>query len=104
VPGMYAEAHLRVASSDNALSVPLDAIDGLGTPTPKAYVVGPGNVVRVVPVQTGVETPVSVEIRSGVREGATVVVGRHGGLVDGQTVDPRVATYDVSADTGAGRR
>jgi RND family efflux transporter MFP subunit len=104
VPGMYAEAHLRVASSDNVLSVPLDAVDGLGTPTSKAYVVGPGNVLRVVPVQTGVETPVSVEIRSGVREGATVVVGRHAGLVDGQTVDPRVATYDVGADTGASRR
>lgn len=99
VPGMYAEAHLRVAASSDALGVPLDAIEGLGTTTPRAYVVGRDHVIRVVAVQTGVQTSAQVEIRSGVQEGDTLVVGRHAGLVDGERVDPRTARYESDAAT-----
>src|SRR5581483_693441 len=99
VPGMYAEAHLRVGSKADALGVPLDAIDGLGTTTPRVYVVGRDHVIRVVPVQTGAQTAAQVEIRSGVQEGDTLVVGRHTGLADGQRVDPRTARYESDAPT-----
>jgi RND family efflux transporter MFP subunit len=97
VPGMYAEADLQIVSSPDALSVPLDAVDGLGTSTPHIDVVGPGNVIHIVPVEIGVQTPLRVEVHSGVREGQVVVVGRHTGLAEGEKVDPRTALYDADA-------
>lgn len=100
VPGMYAEAHLHVTARADALSVPLDAIEGLGTDKPRAYVVGRDHVIRIVPVQTGTETASHVEIRAGVREGDTLVVGRHTGLVEGERVDPRVARYEATPAKG----
>jgi len=42
VPGMYAEVHLHLAARPNVLSVPLDAVDGLGTSVQQAYVVRDG--------------------------------------------------------------
>jgi RND family efflux transporter MFP subunit len=100
VPGMYAEAHLHVTARADALSVPLDAIEGLGTDKPRAYVVGRDHVIRIVPVQTGTETASHVEIRAGVQEGDTLVVGRHTGLVEGERVDPRVARYEATPAKG----
>ena len=95
VPGMYAEVHLHLAARPNVLSVPLDAVEGLGTSVQQVYVVSNG-VLHLQPVTVGLQTPSRVEILSGVHAGDQVVVGRHSGLSDGQKVDARTATYETS--------
>lgn len=95
VPGMYAEVHLHLADRPAALSVPIDAVDGLGTSTQQAYIVRNG-IVHLVPVKIGLQTSSRVEILSGVERGDKVIVGRHTGLSDGQKVDPQPAAYEAA--------
>jgi RND family efflux transporter MFP subunit len=96
VPGMYAEVHLHLAARPNVLSVPLDAVDGLGTSVQQTYIVREG-VVHLVQVKTGLQTPTRVEILSGLQSGDKVIVGRHTGLSDGEKVDAQPANYETSA-------
>ena len=93
VPGMYAEVHLHLAARPNVLSVPLDAVDGLGTSVQQAYVVRDG-IVHLVAVKTGLQTPNRLEILSGLQDGDKVIVGRHTGLSDGERVDAQPAGYE----------
>jgi RND family efflux transporter MFP subunit len=95
VAGMYAEVHLHLAARPNVLSVPLDAVDGLGTSVQQAYVVRDGSV-HLVTVTTGLQTPNRLEILSGLQEGDKVIVGRHTGLSDGERVDAQAAGYENS--------
>ncbi|MGI4756052.1 MAG: efflux RND transporter periplasmic adaptor subunit [Janthinobacterium lividum] len=96
VPGMYAEVHLHLANRPAALSVPLDAVDGLGTSVQQAYTVHNG-MVHQVTVKVGLQTANRVEILSGLNSGDKVIVGRHTGLSDGQKVDAQPAAYEPSA-------
>jgi RND family efflux transporter MFP subunit len=93
VPGMYAEVHLHLADRPATLSVPVDALEGLGTSVEQAYVVRAG-VVHVVQVTTGLQTPTRIEVLSGLQSGDQVVVGRHSGLSDGERVVARRASYE----------
>jgi RND family efflux transporter MFP subunit len=97
VPGMYAEVHLHLADHKGVVTVPLDAVDGIGSETEKAYEVGSGGVIHVIPVKTGIESAARVEVLSGVQAGDVVVVGRHSGLLDGQKVQTQEAAYDTEA-------
>ncbi len=93
IPGMYAEVRLHVAQARNALSVPLDGVDGLGTNATTAYVVRNG-AVAVIPITTGVQTPTRVQILSGLQPGDLVIVGRHSTLAAGEAVQPEPAGYE----------
>jgi RND family efflux transporter MFP subunit len=93
VPGMYAEVHLHLADRPAALSIPLDAVDGLGTSVQQAYVVRDG-IVHLATVKVGLQTPNRVEILSGLQRGENVIVGRHTGLSDGEKVDARPEAYE----------
>lgn len=95
VPGMYAEVHLHLAARPHVLSVPLDAVDGLGTSQQQAYVVRDG-VIHLAAVKVGLQTPARVEILSGLQSGDKVVVGRHTGMYDGQKVDAQPAAYEAN--------
>lgn len=97
VPGMYAEVHLHLANRPAALSVPLDAVDGLGTSVQQAYMVRDG-VVHQVTVKVGLQTANRVEILSGLNNGDRVIVGRHTGLSEGQKVDAQAAAYESPAN------
>jgi RND family efflux transporter MFP subunit len=88
IPGMYAEVTLRVDGRDNVLALPLDAVDRSG-PSPRVYSVTPAGVIHIVPVTLGLETDQWIEVRSGLQEGDTVVVGRLSGLLEGQPVQIR---------------
>ena len=88
IPGMYAEVKLRIEDRSDALSVPLDAVDRSG-PTPRVFAVNANGVIHIVAVSIGIENEHLVEIRSGLREGDTVIVGRHAGLQEGEQVQPR---------------
>jgi len=93
VPGMYAEVHLHLAARPDVLSVPLDAVDGLGTSAQQVYLVRDGEI-HLVKVTVGLQTPARVEILSGLKRGDSVVVGRHSGLSDGEKVSAQLATYE----------
>jgi RND family efflux transporter MFP subunit len=99
VPGMYAEVRLHLNALKGVLSLPLDAVDGLGTEAQHVYEIDSNNVVHIVAVKVGAETDTRVEIVSGIRPGDQFVVGRRTGLVEGQKVTPRQAEYD--SDGGA---
>ncbi|HLH45029.1 MAG TPA: efflux RND transporter periplasmic adaptor subunit [Bryobacteraceae bacterium] len=88
IPGMYAEVTLRLDGHNGVLTVPLDAVDRTGT-SPYVYAVASAGVIHIVPIEIGLETDRQVEVRSGLREGDTVVVGRLAGLKDGQRVQAR---------------
>jgi multidrug efflux pump subunit AcrA (membrane-fusion protein) len=64
VPGMYAEVHLHLANRPTALSVPIDAVDGLGTSVQQAYIVRDG-IVHLINVKIGLQTAGRIEILSG---------------------------------------
>jgi RND family efflux transporter MFP subunit len=98
VPGMYAEVHLHLATHPNVLSVPIDAVDGLGTTVQHVYLVRGGEL-HLVKVGVGLQTSSQVEILSGVQNGDQVVVGRHSGLSDGEKVIPRTASYESDTNS-----
>ena len=98
VPGMYAEVRLHLATHPNVLSVPVDAVDGLGTTVQHVYVVR-GSELHMVKVTTGLQTATRVEILAGVQNGDQVVVGRHSGLSDGEKVMPRAASYESDTNS-----
>jgi RND family efflux transporter MFP subunit len=97
VPGMYAEVRLHLQALKNVVSLPLDAVDGLGTEAQHAYQVDSQNVIHLISLKVGAETATRVQIVSGAHAGEVFVVGRHTGLVDGQKVAPRQAEYDVDS-------
>ncbi len=99
IPGMYAEVHLHLGARPHVLSVPLDAVDGIGTTAEQVWVVRDG-VVHLTPVTTGLETAMRLEILSGLQPGDQVIVGQHGGLSDGERVSPVTATYESSSGPG----
>jgi len=98
VPDMYAEVHLRMAARPNVLSVPLDAVDGLGTSVQQAYVVRDG-VIHLVNVKVGLQTATRIEILSGLKAGDKVVVDRHTGLSDGEKVDAEPVAYESGSQS-----
>ncbi len=90
LPGMYAQVNVHTKQSHEVLAVPLDAIEDVnGTPT--VYAVR-NSVIQIIPVTTGIKTAEQQEIRSGLDENDTVIVGRHAGLQNGQVVKPRMQT------------
>ncbi len=90
IPGMYAEVDLITAQRKNALSVPVEAVDGSGD-SARVFTVQPAGTIRVVPVRLGIETAQRVEVRSSeLRVGDDVVVGSRSGLKDGMKVQPKV--------------
>lgn len=93
IPGMYAEVHLHLGARPHVLSVPLDAVDGIGTTAEQAWVVRDG-IVHLTPVTTGLETSNRIEVLTGLRAGEQVIVGRHSGLSDGERVSPVPAAYE----------
>ena len=94
IPGMYAEVRLRLDQRANALSVPLDAVDRSG-PAPRVYTATADGIIHLVPLEVGLENSQAIEVRSGLREGDMVVIGRHAGLKDGQQVQIRLAGGQV---------
>ena len=98
VPGMYAEVHLHLADRAHTLSVPLDAVEGLGTTSQHVWAVGDGRL-HEVPIEIGIQTPTKVEIVSGLYAGQQVVVGRHSGLTEGQKVESHLAAYETENDS-----
>jgi RND family efflux transporter MFP subunit len=88
IPGMYADVKLSLERNENALTVPLDAVDATSG-SPHVFAVR-NSVIHVLPVVTGISTPQREEIRGGLTDGELVITGRHAGLRDGQPVTPKL--------------
>jgi RND family efflux transporter MFP subunit len=91
MPGMYAEVDLVMSQKNNALSVPINAIDMEqgSTDSGRVTVVTPGNRIEVRQVKLGIETANDAQIESGLNEGDMVVIGSRSGLQAGQEVRPK---------------
>jgi len=83
VSGMYAEATLVLEEKQNAIAIPLQAMDRSGSTT-TVDVVTPESKIAVRHVTIGTETATDAEVLSGLVEGDLVVVGDRSGLRAGQ--------------------
>ena len=93
IPGMYAQVTLHTAVAQQALSVPVDAVTGLGSSATTVDTVRSGRV-AIVNVVTGIQTPKYVQITSGLKDGDAVIVGRTSALAQGQQVQAETAGYE----------
>jgi multidrug efflux pump subunit AcrA (membrane-fusion protein) len=88
MPGLYAEATLTLERKDDALVLPLQAVDQSGG-LAKVDLVDANSVLQVRNVTTGIETAAAVEILSGLKQGDQVVVSDRSGLKAGMRVKPK---------------
>src|SRR5581483_1501262 len=88
VPGMYAEALLKVQRRPRALAIPLEAVSQEQPPT--VYVVNQAQEIEVRPVTLGIETPTKYEILDGLKEGDLVMIGARSAVKPGQKVETKL--------------
>ncbi|MGD1090747.1 MAG: efflux RND transporter periplasmic adaptor subunit [Bryobacteraceae bacterium] len=89
LPGLYAEATVRLEHKDNAVSVPLQAVDHNGDTT-TVDVVDPSNKIEPRPIVLGIQTATDAEVVSGLKEGELIVVSDRSSLKAGQDVKPNL--------------
>ena len=85
MPGMYAEVDLSLASSPQALAVPVTAVkekEGARM----VYVVGSDSKVQMRKIATGLESANLAEVTRGLSTGERVIVSNANQLVEGQRV------------------
>jgi RND family efflux transporter MFP subunit len=89
LPGLYADATITLEKKENALAVPLQAVDHNGDST-NVDVVDPANRIQIRPVVLGIQTASLAEVVSGLEEGDQVVVSDRSSLKAGQVVRPQM--------------
>lgn len=89
LPGLYADATIQLEHKQDALAVPLQAVDHTATGT-TVLVVDASNKVEIRPVVLGIQTATDAEVLSGLKEGDMVVVSDRSSLKAGQVVQPKV--------------
>jgi len=89
LPGLYVDATITLEKKDDAISVPLQAMDQNNGET-TVDVVNPADKIEVRQIVLGIQTPTAAEVLSGLQEGDLVVVGDRSGLKAGQTVQPKI--------------
>jgi RND family efflux transporter MFP subunit len=89
LPGLYAEATITLEKKDNAIAVPLQALDqenGQAT----VDVVDSSGKIESRKVVLGIQTATDAEVISGLQEGEMVVVSDRSGLKAGQSVQAKM--------------
>jgi RND family efflux transporter MFP subunit len=89
VEGLYAEATINIENKNNALYVPVQAIDHNGDRT-SVFVVSSAGKLETRTVVLGIQTSSDAEVVSGLEEGELVVVSDRSGLKEGQEVRPKM--------------
>jgi RND family efflux transporter MFP subunit len=92
LPGLYAEADLKLDQKQNVPTIPVQALNHEGEKT-TVFVVNHDGQLEDRTVQIGLETSSNAEVTSGLVEGEQVVVSDRSGLKVGQKVQAR--TVDV---------
>lgn len=88
LPGLYAEADLRLDQKADVASVPVQALNHEADKT-TVFVVNDAGQIEDRTVQVGLETSSDAEILSGLNEGERVVVSDRSGLRAGQRVQAK---------------
>lgn len=88
LPGLYADATITLEKEDNAVAVPLEAMDQNNGKT-TVDVVDSANRIQVREITPGIQTPSEAEVLSGIQDGEMVVVSDRSGLKPGQLVKPK---------------
>jgi RND family efflux transporter MFP subunit len=89
MPGLYADATITLERKNNALSVPLQAINHEAAGN-TVFVVTPNNTIAIRSVQIGLQSADWAEVVSGLNEGDNVVVSDRAALKAGMPVQPHV--------------
>jgi RND family efflux transporter MFP subunit len=89
LPGLYAEATIVLEKKDQAVAVPLQAIDQENNRA-TVDVVNASKRIEVRQVILGIQTATDAEVIAGLNEGDLVVVGDRSGLRAGQPVQPKI--------------
>jgi RND family efflux transporter MFP subunit len=100
VPGLYAEATVVLEKLNDALAVPLQAVDHDGDAS-MVDVVGPSGKVETRQVKLGLQTATDAAVLAGLNPGEMIVVSDRSGLKAGQQVSPKVVEllqYQDGAD------
>ena len=87
IPGLYADATLTLERNNDALSVPLQAINHEAA-RDTVFVVTPDNTIEIRPIQVGLQSASWAEVLSGLKEGDNVVVSDRAALKAGNVVQP----------------
>jgi RND family efflux transporter MFP subunit len=87
-PGLYAEATVTLEKKQNALAVPLQAVDQNGNQT-TVDVVDSSNKIVLRPIVVDFQTPTDGDVVSGLMEGDMVVVSDRSSLKPGESVQPK---------------
>jgi RND family efflux transporter MFP subunit len=88
LPGLYADATIQLEHKQDALAVPLQAVDHDGDQS-TVDVVDASNKVEIRPVVLGIQTATDAEVLSGLKEGDMVVVSDRSSLKAGQVVQSK---------------
>jgi RND family efflux transporter MFP subunit len=88
VPGMYAKVVLKVQKRPQALAIPIEAVSSDKNPT--VYVINSEDKMEERPVTLGLETPTRYEVKSGLKEGDVILVGRRAEIKPGEKVEPKL--------------
>jgi RND family efflux transporter MFP subunit len=90
IPGMYANTYVQLAHKENALTVPLLAIQHDDSGKTSVLVLDSQNRVRRRTVVLGIQGSLLAEVRSGVRQNDRVVLGNATRYKDGERVTPHI--------------
>jgi len=92
VPGMYATVGLPLTAVENALTIPVQAVQASSEGHGSVLVVGSDNRIEKRDVSTGIESATDIEVLSGLRDNDRVVFGEQSQYKPGQLVNPKVVT------------
>lgn len=87
-PGMYAAVKLFLHRKNNALALPIQAVDL--QENPNVWVITKKNIIEKRRVTIGIKTPNLIGINSGVNEGEVVVFGNRDLIRQGMKVKPKL--------------
>ncbi len=90
VPGMYASVKLPIHTVQNALVIPLQAVQGSAEKRGSVMVVNNGNTLERRDVTLGLKTATDVEVVSGLKENDMVVFGEQSQYTAGEHVTPQI--------------
>jgi RND family efflux transporter MFP subunit len=88
LPGLYADAKMQLQRKENAVTVPLQAVDRGGQQATVA-VVGVSNMIEIRDVVLGIQTETDAEVLTGLKGGELIVVSDRSSLKAGQKVRPK---------------
>ena len=95
--GMYAEAKIVLSQQNDALTVPIQAVERNSSGA-SVLVVNAQGLVEDRPVKLGTESSNRLEVLHGLAENERVIIGNHAEFRAGEKVKPKVVDENVLAE------